>query len=306
MRSPAGVSGRVGRGDPGPYGREQHGPASQKGLRVVSGTWPLTRTSSSALILRGLHNGARAPGVLAAAARPALPLLQQPAPCCRWLCLQGPGPAHGEQCHCPVHGSQDPAVRSPAGVGQAGAGELVTACPCRVPRRLHQDSAPLAKSRRPAHPPPGSLPFPSIAWHISRTILGLPCPVQSCRHALRFGLPVSLPASLFASLGLHLPLSDHPADAGTDLGSRADRSGCECPTAPWLPVTPGCAHSFRRKMEAAGFTILGANHPICPVMLGDARLASCMADDMLKRGKETETRGVVMGPKRREKGTPVW
>uniref|UniRef100_A0A8D0V6Y2 Aminotransferase class I/classII large domain-containing protein n=1 Tax=Sus scrofa TaxID=9823 RepID=A0A8D0V6Y2_PIG len=41
---------------------------------------------------------------------------------------------------------------------------------------------------------------------------------------------------------------------------------------------------FRRKMEAAGFTISGANHPICPVMLGDARLASCMADDMLKRG----------------------
>uniref|UniRef100_M3YN95 2-amino-3-ketobutyrate coenzyme A ligase, mitochondrial n=1 Tax=Mustela putorius furo TaxID=9669 RepID=M3YN95_MUSPF len=41
---------------------------------------------------------------------------------------------------------------------------------------------------------------------------------------------------------------------------------------------------FRSKMEAAGFTILGANHPICPVMLGDARLASCMADDMLKRG----------------------
>ncbi|XP_004634657.1 2-amino-3-ketobutyrate coenzyme A ligase, mitochondrial [Octodon degus] len=41
---------------------------------------------------------------------------------------------------------------------------------------------------------------------------------------------------------------------------------------------------FRTKMEAAGFTISGANHPICPVMLGDARLASLMADDMLKRG----------------------
>uniref|UniRef100_A0A8D2IHV5 Glycine C-acetyltransferase n=1 Tax=Urocitellus parryii TaxID=9999 RepID=A0A8D2IHV5_UROPR len=41
---------------------------------------------------------------------------------------------------------------------------------------------------------------------------------------------------------------------------------------------------FRTKMEAAGFTISGASHPICPVMLGDARLASCMADDMLKRG----------------------
>ncbi|XP_062989574.1 2-amino-3-ketobutyrate coenzyme A ligase, mitochondrial [Elgaria multicarinata webbii] len=41
---------------------------------------------------------------------------------------------------------------------------------------------------------------------------------------------------------------------------------------------------FRSKMEAAGFTISGNNHPICPVMLGDARLASVMADDMLKRG----------------------
>ncbi|XP_070267184.1 2-amino-3-ketobutyrate coenzyme A ligase, mitochondrial isoform X2 [Myotis yumanensis] len=41
---------------------------------------------------------------------------------------------------------------------------------------------------------------------------------------------------------------------------------------------------FRSKMQAAGFTISGVNHPICPVMLGDARLASSMADDMLKRG----------------------
>ncbi|XP_040841776.1 2-amino-3-ketobutyrate coenzyme A ligase, mitochondrial isoform X1 [Ochotona curzoniae] len=41
---------------------------------------------------------------------------------------------------------------------------------------------------------------------------------------------------------------------------------------------------FRSKMEAAGFTISGVAHPICPVMLGDARLASRIADDMLKRG----------------------
>ncbi|KAM6437157.1 2-amino-3-ketobutyrate coenzyme A ligase, mitochondrial [Liasis olivaceus] len=41
---------------------------------------------------------------------------------------------------------------------------------------------------------------------------------------------------------------------------------------------------FRSKMAAAGFTISGNNHPICPVMLGDARLASVMADDILKRG----------------------
>ncbi|KAL4692649.1 hypothetical protein H8959_016459 [Pygathrix nigripes] len=37
-------------------------------------------------------------------------------------------------------------------------------------------------------------------------------------------------------------------------------------------------------MEAAGFTVSGASHPIHPVMLGDAQLTSRMADDMLKRG----------------------
>lgn len=40
---------------------------------------------------------------------------------------------------------------------------------------------------------------------------------------------------------------------------------------------------FRRKMVAAGFTIAGMNHPICPVMLGDAKLASTFADEMLSR-----------------------
>ncbi|XP_043924042.1 2-amino-3-ketobutyrate coenzyme A ligase, mitochondrial [Protopterus annectens] len=41
---------------------------------------------------------------------------------------------------------------------------------------------------------------------------------------------------------------------------------------------------FRTKMTAAGFTLAGKDHPICPVMLGDARLASVMAEDMLERG----------------------
>lgn len=41
---------------------------------------------------------------------------------------------------------------------------------------------------------------------------------------------------------------------------------------------------FRHKMTAAGFTIAGdQNHPICPVMLGDARLASVFADEMLSK-----------------------
>jgi glycine C-acetyltransferase len=44
-------------------------------------------------------------------------------------------------------------------------------------------------------------------------------------------------------------------------------------------------HRFRDQMTKAGFTLRGAyDHPICPVMLGDARLASEFADEMLKRG----------------------
>lgn len=38
---------------------------------------------------------------------------------------------------------------------------------------------------------------------------------------------------------------------------------------------------FRDAMTKAGFIIAGENHPICPVMLGDARLASIFADQML-------------------------
>lgn len=36
-------------------------------------------------------------------------------------------------------------------------------------------------------------------------------------------------------------------------------------------------------MKAAGFTISGDNHPICPVMIGDAALAAQFADKMLGR-----------------------
>lgn len=41
---------------------------------------------------------------------------------------------------------------------------------------------------------------------------------------------------------------------------------------------------FRSQMTDAGFNLAGENHPICPVMLGDARLASNFADQMLERG----------------------
>lgn len=38
---------------------------------------------------------------------------------------------------------------------------------------------------------------------------------------------------------------------------------------------------FRQEMTRAGFKISGDNHPICPVMLGDAKLAGTFADKML-------------------------
>jgi hypothetical protein len=41
---------------------------------------------------------------------------------------------------------------------------------------------------------------------------------------------------------------------------------------------------FRTQMARAGFKISGDNHPISPVMLGDAKLASDFADDMLAKG----------------------
>jgi glycine C-acetyltransferase len=44
-------------------------------------------------------------------------------------------------------------------------------------------------------------------------------------------------------------------------------------------------HRFRKALMAAGFTLRGAmDHPIVPVMFGDARLAAECADEMLKRG----------------------
>ncbi len=44
------------------------------------------------------------------------------------------------------------------------------------------------------------------------------------------------------------------------------------------------AQHFRDKMSALGFTLAGADHPIVPVMLGDAALAKEFANRMLKEG----------------------
>ncbi|MGC4024809.1 MAG: glycine C-acetyltransferase [Mesorhizobium sp.] len=44
------------------------------------------------------------------------------------------------------------------------------------------------------------------------------------------------------------------------------------------------ANRFRASMTKAGFTLAGADHPIIPVMIGDAALAQAMAEKMLARG----------------------
>jgi glycine C-acetyltransferase len=44
------------------------------------------------------------------------------------------------------------------------------------------------------------------------------------------------------------------------------------------------AQRFRSSLTKLGFTLAGADHPIIPVMLGDASLAQAMAKKMLARG----------------------
>lgn len=44
------------------------------------------------------------------------------------------------------------------------------------------------------------------------------------------------------------------------------------------------AAHFRMRMEEAGFTLAGKDHPIIPVMLGDAKLANDMANKLMSKG----------------------
>jgi glycine C-acetyltransferase len=48
-------------------------------------------------------------------------------------------------------------------------------------------------------------------------------------------------------------------------------------------LSANAAH-FRRDMTKLGFTLAGADHPIIPVMLGEATLAQEMASRMLEKG----------------------
>ena len=41
---------------------------------------------------------------------------------------------------------------------------------------------------------------------------------------------------------------------------------------------------FREKMASLGFNLVPGSHPIIPVMLGDAKLASQMAEGMMQEG----------------------
>lgn len=40
---------------------------------------------------------------------------------------------------------------------------------------------------------------------------------------------------------------------------------------------------FRSEMTIAGFKLLGDNHPICPVMIGDAKLSAQLAEAMMRK-----------------------
>jgi len=49
----------------------------------------------------------------------------------------------------------------------------------------------------------------------------------------------------------------------------------------FLDRLAGNTERFRNAMTKAGFIISGDNHPICPVMLNDAKLAAIFADKMM-------------------------
>ncbi|KAI9506834.1 2-amino-3-ketobutyrate coenzyme A ligase [Coemansia spiralis] len=68
------------------------------------------------------------------------------------------------------------------------------------------------------------------------------------------------------------------AAAAFDLVDNAVKGG------PLLEQLWSNAALFRSRMHEAGFVLAGKDHAIIPVMLGDARIASLMAEKMLARG----------------------
>lgn len=72
-----------------------------------------------------------------------------------------------------------------------------------------------------------------------------------------------------------MPAIAHATLACLDLLEKSD--------GPRKQLRENAAH-FRAEMTKAGFTLSGEGHPIIPVMIGDAALASRFADEMLKEG----------------------
>lgn len=50
---------------------------------------------------------------------------------------------------------------------------------------------------------------------------------------------------------------------------------------------------FRSEMTKAGFKILGDNHPICPIMIGDAKLSAQLAEAMMSKCEFDALRGIA-------------
>lgn len=86
--------------------------ALSRGPPLTRSPWGASSITLSS-IYRWVHNWPQTPHRFAPPALPPVPLLQQPASRRGGLRVQGPRPPHGEQCHCTVHGCQDPAVRGP-------------------------------------------------------------------------------------------------------------------------------------------------------------------------------------------------
>lgn len=85
-------------------------------------------------------------------------------------------------------------------------------------------------------------------------------------------------ASAFASLSVFHSVAPAIVSASIRVLDLLKESG-ELRTRLW----ENAAH-FRQRMEAAGFTMGGADHAIIPIMLGDAKVAAEFAERALAKG----------------------
>ena len=52
----------------------------------------------------------------------------------------------------------------------------------------------------------------------------------------------------------------------------------------WVDINESNANYFRNALKQAGFNLIEGEHPIIPIMIGDARLANELANKMLEKG----------------------